>query len=64
MKVKNVLEALAYTTVIEVREDVLGGLKFQGESRHCPSDLYERDVFQLIPSEYADECMLLITLYQ
>lgn len=64
MKIKDVLEAVAYTTMIEVREDVLGGLKFQGQSRRCPSDLYERDVFQLIPTEYADEGMLLITLYQ
>lgn len=63
MKIKDVLEVLAYTTVIEVRNDVLGGLKFYGQSRNCPTELYTRDVFQMIPTEQAGEGMLLITLY-
>lgn len=62
MKIKDVLEVLSYSTMIEVRDDVLGGVKFQGQSRHCPVDLHERDVFQLIPTEYAGEYIILITL--
>lgn len=63
MKVKDVLEVLFRTQMIAISEDVLWPRMFQGKSIYCPTNFYEKEVFQIIPTEQDGEATLLIILY-